>query len=471
MGHLRKMIMNIFRKKQKDILPASTLPQKETVEPTVVKETKTSLPRILIYGTERVGIEHPNNIIVNRDFELEFSSFDTTNKFQNYDGVVLFQSTFERMKYVENPYSESYLDVKYNRDELVRRRNELSQLLEKGGFVCFLIHSHFIDYTRYEHDLKNTDLTKIYLNIDSFFRESLNGDYLISKIYRSEFGQFLKNYGIARVKYNYYSDWLDKNIRKICGIDSYNLTGFILFDNRYFIPCRLPSKDEVEQFFMTLVSALVATSKKLVQEIPSWVDEYKFKEEEKILDEEVKLQKQIEELNNKKDIYKRHKRCLCYDGELLVESVTEILKEGFGLNLDDKKDEHLEDRAILDDKNNEVALIEIKGSNENIKNPNIYQADSHRGRREKPADFPSVLIVNTFIKPSNSIQEKLREIGSEQIKLAVDKKVLVMRSIDLLNLLYLKEDGKVKKEEIIGILTKEYGWLCVSQDNYEVKNQ
>ncbi len=461
--------MSIFRKKQKDILPTPVLPQKEIIAPKVIKETKSSLPRILIYGTERFGVEHPNHIVAGKEFELTFSSFDTTDKFQDYDGVVLFQSTFEKIEYV-NTYIESYQKVKYHRDELVRRRNELSQLLEKGGFVCFLIHSHFIDYTQYQTDLNDTDLCKLNLNFSNFYRKNLDGDHLIYKFYRSEFANFLKAYGIAKVKFDYYSDWLDKNIRKVCGIDTYNLTGFILFYNRYFIPCRLPAKDEIEDFFVILASALIATSKKLTQEIPSWVDEYKFKEEEKILDEEVKLQKQIEELSNKKDVFKRYKRCLCYDGELLAESVTDILREGLGLTLDDKKDEHLEDRTFLDDNKNEIALIEIKGSNENVKNPNIYQTDSHRGRREKSADFPSILIVNTFIKPSNSIQEKLRDIGAEQIKLAVDKKVLVMRSIDLLNLLYLKEENKVTKEEIVDIFTKQYGWFSVSQDNYEVKS-
>jgi len=461
--------MSFFRKKEKDILPTPILPQKETAKTAVVKEVKTTLPRILIYGTERVGVEHPNHIVACKEFEITFANFDTTDKFQEYDGVILFQSTFETIRYVDPAYGHSYVDVKYDRDELVRRRNELSQLLEKGGFVCFLIHSSFIDYTEYQNDIKHTDLCKLNLAISSFYRENLTGDHLINKIYRSEFDNFLKSYGIGKVKFNYYDDWLEKNIRKVCGIDGYNLTGFILVDNRYFIPCRLPSKDEAEDFFTTLTSALIATSKKLIQEIPVWVDEYKFKEEEKILDEEVKLQKQIEELSSKKSVFKRYKRSLCYDGELLAESVAGILKEGLGLTLDDKKDEHLEDRAILDNKNNEIVLIEIKGSNENVKNPNIYQADSHRGRREKPADFPSILIVNTFIKPSNSIKDKLRDIGTEQIKLAVDKKVLVMRSIDLLNLLYLKEEKKVTKEEIVGILTQKCGWLSVSQDKYEIK--
>jgi hypothetical protein len=243
-----------------------------------------------------------------------------------------------------------------------------------------------------------------------------------------------------------------------------------MFDCCYFIPSRLPSQDETEDFFKKISSSLVTTSKKLIQEIPAWVDEYKFKEEEEISAEEVKLQKQIEELTNRKDVYKRYKRCLCYDGELLTESVADVLRDGLGLKLGDKKDEHLEDRVILDDSNSEIALIEIKGSNENVKNQNIYQADSHRGRREKAADFPSILIVNTLIKASNSIQEKLREIGAEQIKLAVNKKVLVMRSIDLLNLLYLKEENKVTRDEIVDIFTKHYGCLFVSRSKYEIKS-
>lgn len=426
---------------------------------------KSCIPRILVYGIERVGLKFESQFIKTRNFEIEFAEFTTNKKFQNYDGVILFQSTFERIK-LQDAYNSQYYEVRYSRDELVKRRNQLSQLLDKGGFVCFLIHREFIDRTQYNPNTKDTDLCKVYLNLDSFYRNSLGSDCAITKIYRSEFEPFLKDYGIAKVKFSCY--YYESYIRKICDAGYKVTTGFILCDNRYFVPCRLPSDDEIEDFFKKIASSLIATSKKLIKEIPDWVDEYKFKQEKELLTEEVELQNKIEGLQDKKKIYKGYKRCLCYDGELLVESIVDVLRTGFAFTVDDKKEEYIEDKTILNDAKEDSILVEIKGTNQNVKSNNIYQADAHRGRRDKGSNFPSILIMNTFIKSSNSITDKLKDIALEQVKLAVEKKVLVMRTIDLLNLLYLKEEGKINKSDIISTCTKEYGWLKVSQDKYEI---
>lgn len=461
--------MSIFHRKKKEISSpkSQVIEEKQAV---IKKEEKPIVPRILVYGIDQVNLENPAVSVNTSNYNLEFASFGTDKKFQDYDGVILFQGIFEEVERIHDYLGTSRFNVKYHRDELVKRRNQLSQLLENGGFVCFLIHRHFVDRSEYGVSFTETDLCKIYLNISNFYREPLSSEYLITKIYRSEFEPFLKNYGIARVKFSYHSSWLESNIRKVCDVN-YDTVGFIMLNSHYFLPCRLPAKDEVGDFFSRLVSSLVATSKKLIQEIPSWVDEYRFKEEEKILGEEIGLQNRIEELSRQKDIYRRYKRCLCYDGDLLVESVEGLLKEGLGFILDNKKDEKIEDKVVLDADKNELALIEIKGMNDNIKNPNVYQADSHRGRRNKASSFPSILIANTFIKSSNSLTDKMRELNSEQIKLAVEKKVLVMRTIDLLNLLFLKEQGKINDGEVVGIFTKKYGWLNVSQEGYKIQEE
>jgi len=457
--------MIFFRKKQKVEAP----PKKEVrpQEITTKKEKKHNVPRILVYGIEKVGLNPVERTKTSANFILEFEPFETNKKFQDYDGVILFQSIFEIIV-SKSSYRGDYLEVDYDRDELVRRVAQLSQLVDKGGFVCFLIHRTFVDKTQYQQDLTDTDLCKIQLNYKDFYRESLGGDFRINKIYRSEFNQFLKDYGIAKVEFSYRSGY-EQCVKKICGFRNH-LTGLILLNNRYFIPCFLPKASEVEDFFTKIVSALVATSKKLFQEIPAWIDEYKFEEEKRILKEEAKLQKKVEEFIQKRDVYRKYKRCLCYDGDLLVESVVNVLREGLGFVFDDKKDEHIEDKAILDESNNEIALIEVKGTNDNVKNINISQADMHRSRRDKPPSFPSVLIVNTFIKPANSISEKLRDIGVDQITLASSRGILVMRTIDLLNLLYLEEQGQLKKSDIIDIFLKRSGWLKVSNKGYEVKD-
>lgn len=460
-------LFSLFHKKK--IGNLQRIPTKRDELVSIKKEEKLIVPKILVYGIDRMNLDISIKSINTQNFNLDFSSLVTDKKFQDYDGVILFQSTFEIIERVQDYFSSKF-NVKYYKEELIKRRNQLSQLLEKGGFVCFLIHRTFVDSSEYGESFMETDLCKIYLNYDNFYRRSLGSEYPITKIYKSEFESFLKDYGNARVEFTYHSSWLKSNMRKICEAQN-NLAGFILFNNQYFLSCRLPSKDEVEDFFGKIASSLIATSKKLVQEIPSWVDEYKFKKEEEILREEAVLQGKIEELNSQEEIYKNYKRCLCYDGDLLVESVGYILRNGFGLILNDKEDEHIEDKVLLGTDKNELALIEIKGVNDNIKSQNIYQADSHRGRRNKPSDFPSILIVNTFIKPSNSIMDKMRELNSEQIKLAFEKKVLVMRTVDLLNLLFLKEEGEVKQEEIQDIFTKQYGWLNVSLGEYSIQKE
>ena len=424
-----------------------------------------SKPQILVYGIEKVGLTHPATSIPNSLFELEFAPLETTKKFQDYDGVILFHSTFEVYEWKES-YAGRYLKFDYYREELLRRRSQLRQLLERKGFVCFLLYRNFSQYVK-DRDTTNTDLAKLFIP-GGIYDDSTNGDLSIAYTYRSEFTSFLKNYGNVRTTFSYYGGTAS-NIRNICAIYNKQVAGFIGFDSRYFVPCRSPKDDETRDFFIEIGKALVSTSVKLRQELPGWTDDFKFPPEEELLSNEERLQNELEEIQGQKEVWNGYKRCLCYDGELLVDSVVAVLKEGLEFHLDDKPDEGIEDKVILDADGKDIALVEIKGTNENVKSPNIYQADLHRGRREKAPEFSSILIMNTFIKSSNSIEDKLREINSDQVKLAVMKNVLVMRTIDLLNLLHLKEQGKVNQDTITKILTKDVGWLSVSQDSYEIK--
>lgn len=422
-------------------------------------------PQILVYGIERFDFEYPE--INSKLFDLCFEPFDTNEKFQDYDGVILFQSTFENVEYVKSAYSSSYHKISYQRQELLKRQNQLDLLLEKGGFVCFLMYRDFIDQTE-NADYRETDLCKIMLNVRGLYRKSLGRDAHVGHISRDEFRHFLKVFGSARTSFDSLSS-LEPYTRPISG-DGQRLTGFILFNRRYFVPCRFPSKGEVSEFFEKIASALVATSKKLADSIPDWVNEFKFGPEAELIQEATKLQERLEETKSKIGVWENFKRCLCYDGEVLVESVEAALEQGFGLRILKKEDEHKEDKVILDERDEEIVLVEIKGTNENIKSPNVYQADSHRGRREKPSDFPSILIVNTFIKSSNSIEGKHKEINPEQIKLAIEKKVLILRTIDLLDLLNLKEKNKIDSATILSNLKEKIGWLIVQDDAVVIKS-
>jgi len=154
----------------------------------------------------------------------------------------------------------------------------------------------------------------------------------------------------------------------------------------------------------------------------------------------------------------------------LRESIIKILRDGFGLEIDDT-DELKEDFKIIDNEGKPVILVEVKGLNKGIARQHINQTDSHRERAQLEQEFPSILIVNTNIKKSNSLQDKYQEVAKEQIKHAVKMNVLVMRTIDFLDMLYLKEKGEVKKKNFLDILRQKSGWLEASQESWSIRKE
>jgi hypothetical protein len=67
------------------------------------------------------------------------------------------------------------------------------------------------------------------------------------------------------------------------------------------------------------------------------------------------------------------------------------------------------------------------------------------------------------------LENKYQEVAKEQVAHAVKMKILVLRTIDLLNLLYLSEAGKVTPDQVLEIFKKEHGWLEVIQESYQVE--
>ena len=82
--------------------------------------------------------------------------------------------------------------------------------------------------------------------------------------------------------------------------------------------------------------------------------------------------------------------------------------------------------------------------------------------------FPTIVIINTNIKHAKNLKDKYKAIAKEQVAHAVKMKVLVLRTVDLLNLLYLVEAGSMTPDQVLALLCGESGWLKVSQKAYEI---
>jgi len=423
-------------------------------------------PKILVYGIDRVGYTVRKDNIETRLCVLHFEPFDTKEKFQDYDGVILFQGIFEEIETRTPPYGTRHTTISCCTDELQRRKKQYELLMGKKGFICFLLIAPFVDRTR-NRVARDTDLAKWALNRPGLYRKDMGRAETSLRTMRNEFIDFLKHFGAAYTRFSCHDDALE--LKEICkyGIEA---TGIILRNREYFVPTLKPQNCEVEEFLEILAGALISTHKKLLEEIPDWANQYEFEEEKQLIGKRHRLQKEIDKIDQRILQFREYKKCICYNDELLRESIIEILRDGFDLKIDDT-DEFKEDFKIIDNEGKPVILVEVKGTNKGITRQHINQADSHRERAELDQAFPSILIVNTNVKKSNSLQDKYQKVAKEQIKHAVKMNVLVMRGIDFLNMLYLKEKGEIKEKNFVDILRKKSGWLEVSQEFWSVRKE
>jgi hypothetical protein len=293
-------------------------------------------------------------------------------------------------------------------------------LLKNGGFICLLLCKAFMD-TIEGRTYKNTDLVKRSLNYDSFYREDLNHSSTYIRAVRNEFDRFFGLYGMAHTHFsNHNADipwFVLATVKRV-------IVGFIFDTQEIFVPTLIPEQHQISEYFEILSEALVSTINKLLYEIPEWVMAFKFSEEDSIEDRKVSLIAEIRQIEQRSEILSNFKRVLLCDGDLLVDSVTDIFNIGFGLRVDNF-DEYREDLKLLDTNASPMALCEVKGTNAGVKREHVNQADSHRERAGLPHDFPTLLTINTHIKNSRNLTEKHNAVPAEQIQHAALNNVLI----------------------------------------------
>ncbi len=425
---------------------------------------KDKVEHILVYAPEDVGLKAPQHGPKHRNFRLDFLPFNTERRFNEFDGVILFQGCFENIQGGTDWAGRGFDTLTYSKDELDRRLNETKLLLKKGGYICFVLCRRFVDGDGGKWS--NTDLAKIFLNLSSFYRTDLSTRTTGMRCVRNEFNRFLEIYGACRATF-----WnLNENIEiKPIAMLGSKLAGMIMWDERFFVPALLPEKTEerINEFFTLLADALVATRRKLVFEVPDWADKLLFPNEPSLREEKANAIARIEEINAEIDVYRNYKKALVQGDDQLVDTVSDILHKGFGLKIN-SIDEYKEDLKIVDEDDSPLVFCEIKGVNRGIKREHVNQADSHRDRAGLPASFPAVLIVNTHIKNARSLDEKDKDVPIEQTVHAKKNNVLILRTLDLLRLLCVTLKQSIPKLTILHLLQSPGGWLRVADEKWEL---
>lgn len=415
---------------------------------------------VLAFGLEQMGLPLPTEPLRTRNFSVFFEKYGTTRRFNEYDGVVLFQGIFEKFE-LKNGYMDTYLSHTYDVDELDKRKKEAALLLGQGGFICFLLTKPFTDRDN-GRDFRGTDLAKYHLNYSSFYRENFKNRIAHVTPILDEFKRFFEVFGAASSHFTNHNDSLD--CRVLAKVESAPV-GLLLDQAEYFLPSLVPDArpEVITEYFQLLVDAITSVHNKLHQTVPDWVASYQFHEETTLTDERTSLISQISEIDKRLIQLNRYKAALVHSGPELVADVSAILEAALGTKVD-AVDEFREDVKLVGEDGKVVGVCEVKGINRGIKRENINQTDSHRERSGFDDSFPALLVANTSIKSARSIVEKDQEVATEQVKHAVHVRILIMRTIDLLGLLRLVLAGRLSQNDARKLVFSNVGWLRVQSD-------
>ncbi len=417
--------------------------------------------KILVFGMDNQNLRTREDTVRDK-YTISYTDMNTSEKFDDFDGVIIFQGSFESVKIRSGVYTSSWTEISYDENNLHIREKEIARLHKKNGFSCHLLTKEFTHIIDAKYRLE-TDLTKTRLKDVNLVISNLQNR--ITSIQFSKgmdaFKKFIENYGAASTTFR--KNNTKQDFKAIAHIEE-KVVGFSLNQQEYFIPSLPPSEfsSEIEDFFCSLCDALISCHTQKHTTVPTWAKEFDLSVEK---EKEQKIRELEEELSKECLYLKKinsYKNCLCLSGPELAEVVGKIFSDGMNISVDDS-DEHREDLKLLDESGKTIALCEIKGVNRGIKREQINQADSHRERAELPIDFPTLLIVNTA-KEAQSLEDKNQLIANEQIKHAFNTNILILRTFDLLGMLRLHLLNKYSKEEILDLLLKNKGWLQYSND-------
>jgi hypothetical protein len=239
----------------------------------------------------------------------------------------------------------------------------------------------------------------------------------------------------------------------------------------FFIPTLLPdSVERAKEFLRLLTDGTISLYENLRDGVPSWADEFKLPGEVDMVEKKQGLLEEVTRIEEQTGRLRKFKRVLVSQSEALVDAAIFALQEGLGLACY-REEAFREDLQLRDAQGQCIALVEVKGTSRGgVQREHVNQADSHRERAQLAASFPSILIINTNIKASN-LREKDRAVASEQVQHAARNNILILRTLDLLNLVALRLAGQIDVQGVTAILTSSAGWLVVNNGEIELHDK
>lgn len=291
-----------------------------------------------------------------------------------------------------------------------------------------------------------------YLDIPHGFRESLSLGF--------ENNKTIINESVITSSFYFRDEFYEILTRTV---DSDKITT-IKNGNMVYTTLNLSSYEEMQAFIDSI--KLV----KVQEEIPQWLEEYSFYDDEDQKANLIAFEKQIEEIKksikNTESVLKRNERIksiLISTGDELVEQIFYIFKDIFKVDLSHFKDEKKED--FLFEYENTTFIGEIKGVNSGVLKKHISQLDDHftnyiddleeQGISKKVIPL---LIINhqrkTELKDRQPIMKDVKEKAEKNAALIIETSVLLKIYEKFLK-------NEIDEKYIFNIITNSIGVLAM----------
>lgn len=424
---------------------------------------------IYVYGFDAAGFEIKEaSISLQKNIKIDIIPFNSSKSIDQADGVIIKQGIFEEIHY-KRYFNKVTADVKHSEELMLGREREVMNLLREGKWVVFLV-DEIIDsvYVELRHtDISDTDLCKRLLNKYGIERDTIEAKTSLNAV--NEFRLYVREYGIASTVFRT-SDHRQYTCSQIIKYE-HECVGFEIDNTIFFLPFHTTKYDQsaAESIVRLVTQSVLDYRQKHIAKVPEWIKTFEFGKETESRNKISELSNQIHDIEQLLYPLERYKLIINTSGELLKKVIVDILESFFGFKVD-SIDEMREDAKILDEKDNAIVMIELKGTKTGIKREYINQVDIHRERNDLTKEVPGVLIINNEMDVEG-IEERLNtNVPSEQIKHAVTMNVLIVRTIDFLFLMKHLESDAGKKELLMELINSGGGWLKADRGGYGIMN-
>ena len=428
---------------------------------------------VFAYGFDEAGFQTQRESLVRAGIgHIKFIPFYDSTSLDAADGVIIPQGIFEELKAEPSALGpETY--VRVDKTALLERERQIFNLLRAGKWVCFLVGEIVDEVSEGIHleSIHDTDLCKRILNAFTVGRRRRYTLYTDApprhvRAIESEFESYVSAYGAPTTVFELpHLLPYEKHVIAELGDES---VGIEIGAQLFFLPFRSREKSAsaASSIAETVARAIFTYRRHRVVKVPSWVDEFRFKNEEKLY---LEINSQLEKVNQLECellSWKEYKVILAASGDQLVNTMAVILESVFDFILDiDKLNQRI---LIKKESQRPVLMIEIASTEGPVEQLFIDRVQAHRHSLALPERFPAVLCINNDMSIQDVAKRAENRVADDCIRYAKAHHVLIVRTVDLLMLMRQLEADPHRGKKLLHLLLAGGGWLKADLQTYRI---